>query len=167
VQGYNCQLAVDSASQIIVAHATLNEQCDTPQLPAIVRQIKINTGRQAQELSADAGYLSEANLRELKRRHIRAYIATGRQRHSATATPPPKRGPNTGPLTVLMNQRLRRGGWRSRYRLRKVVVEPVIGQIKQNRGYRTFLLRGLKKVRLEWGLVCTAHNLAKLAARQG
>jgi hypothetical protein len=52
VQGYNCQLAVDSANQIIVAHATLNEQCDTPQLPSIVCQIKMNTGRQAQELSA-------------------------------------------------------------------------------------------------------------------
>ncbi len=166
VQGYNCQLAVDSANQIIVAHATLNEQGDTPQLPAMIRLIKINTGRQAEELSADAGYLSEANLRELKRRHIRGYIATGRQRHSATATPPPKRGPNTGPLTLLMNQRLRRGAWRSRYRLRKQVVEPVIGQIKQNRGYRSFLLRGLSKVRLEWGLVCTAHNLAKLTARR-
>lgn len=166
MQGYNCQLAVDSAHQIIVAHETLNEQCDTPQLPPIVRLIKINTGRQAEELSADAGYLSEANLRELKRRHIRGYIATGRQRHSATATPPPKRGPNTGPLTVLMNQRLRRGGWRSRYRLRKVIVEPVIGQIKQNRGYRSFLLRGLSKIRLEWGLVCTAHNLAKLTTRR-
>src|SRR6266550_2169562 len=79
VQGYNCQLAVDSANQIIVAHATLNEQGDTPQLPAMIRLIKINTGRQAEELSADAGYLSEANLRELKRRHIRGYIATGRQ----------------------------------------------------------------------------------------
>jgi len=164
VQGYNCQLAVDSANQIIVAHATVNEQCDTPQLPTLVCLIKSNTGRQARELSADAGYLSEANLRELKRRHIRGYIATGRQRHSATTTPPPKRGPNTGPLTVLMNQRLRRGAWRSRYRLRKQVVEPVIGQIKQNRSYRSFLLRGLSKVRLEWGLVCIAHNLAKLTA---
>jgi hypothetical protein len=47
-----------------------------------------------------------------------------------------------------------------------VVVEPVIGQIKQNRGYRSFLLRGLNKVRLEWGLVCTAHNLAKLTTRR-
>jgi hypothetical protein len=126
----------------------------------------MNTGRQAREISADAGYLSEANLRELKRRHIRGYVATGRQKHSPTATPPPKRGPNRGPLTVLMKQRLQRGGWRSRYRLRKQVVEPVIGQIKQNRGHRSFLLRGLSKVRLEWGLVCTAHNLAKLTARR-
>ncbi len=93
---------VDSAHQIIVAHATLNEHIDTPQLPAIVRLIKINTGRQTEVVSADAGYLPEANLRERKRRHFRGYIATARQRDGATATPPPKRGPNTGPLTVLM-----------------------------------------------------------------
>src|SRR4051812_49919664 len=60
-----------------------------PQLPAMIALIKINTGRQAEELSADAGYLSEANLRELKRRHIRRFITTGRQRHSAVPTPPP------------------------------------------------------------------------------
>jgi hypothetical protein len=50
-----------------------------------------------------------------------------------------------------------------RYRLRKQIVEPVFGQIKQARGFRQFLLRGLAKVRAEWALICTAHNLVKLA----
>jgi transposase len=59
--------------------------------------------------------------------------------------------------------RLKRAGWRSRYRLRKQIVEPVFGQIKQARGFRQFLLRGVEKVRTEWALICTAHNLAKLA----
>jgi hypothetical protein len=66
-----------------------------------------------------------------------------------------------------MNGKLRRGGWRSRYRLRKQVVEPVFGQIKQARGFRQFLLRGLQKVQGEWGLLCTAHNLLKLKAAMG
>jgi hypothetical protein len=61
-----------------------------------------------------------------------------------------------------MRQRLGRGGFRSRYRFRKQIVEPVFGQIKQARGFRQFLLRGLTAVRHEWALVCTAHNLAKL-----
>jgi hypothetical protein len=39
----------------------------------------------------------------------------------------------------------------------------VFGQIKQARGFRQFLLRGIEKVRAEWALVCTAHNLLKLA----
>jgi hypothetical protein len=59
---------------------------------------------------------------------------------------------------------LKRAGRRSRYRLRKQVVEPVFGQIKQARGFRQLLLRGLDKARGEWALVCTAHNLLKLAA---
>lgn len=58
---------------------------------------------------------------------------------------------------------LKRAGRRSRYRLRKQTVEPVFGQIKQARGFRQFLLRGLDKVRGEWALICTAHNLLKLA----
>ena len=58
---------------------------------------------------------------------------------------------------------MKRGGWRSAYRLRKQVVEPVFGQIKQAMGFRQFLLRGLAKVQAEWNLVCTAHNLLKLA----
>ncbi len=62
-----------------------------------------------------------------------------------------------------MAARVRRGGFRSRYRLRKQIVEPVNGQIKEARGFRRFSLRGLSKVRGEWSLVCAAHNLLKLA----
>lgn len=58
---------------------------------------------------------------------------------------------------------MKRAGRRSRYRLRKQVVEPVFGQIKQARGFRQFLLRGLDQVRCEWAMICTAHNLLKLA----
>ena len=62
-----------------------------------------------------------------------------------------------------MRDKLKRAGRRSRYRLRKQVVEPVFGQIKQARGFRQFLLRGFEKVKAEWALICTAHNLSKLA----
>ena len=54
------------------------------------------------------------------------------------------------------------GGFETPYRLRKQVVEPVFGQIKQARGFRQFLLRGVEKVRAEWAMICTAHNLLKL-----
>jgi hypothetical protein len=59
-------------------------------------------------------------------------------------------------------QKDRRGGFETPYRLRKQVVEPVFGQIKQARGFRQFLLRGVKKVRAEWAMICTTHNLLKL-----
>ena len=54
-------------------------------------------------------------------------------------------------------------GYRSRYRLRKQIVEPVFGHIKQARGFRQFLLRGLEAVQAEWALICTTPNITKLA----
>jgi hypothetical protein len=62
-----------------------------------------------------------------------------------------------------MRAKIKSGGHASPYRLRKQVVEPVFGQIKQARAFRQFLLRGIEKVRCEWAMVCTAHNLLKLA----
>lgn len=163
IQGYNAQAVVDADSQVIVAQGLTNNASDAPQLAVMVAQIKQNTKRQARELSADAGYCSEDNLKELKRRHINGYIATGRQKHGeATATA--ERKVKLGTYAYAMWQKLRRGGHRSRYRLRKQTVEPVFGQVKQGRGFRQFLLRGVRKVTGEWSLICTAHNLLKLAA---
>jgi len=161
VQGYNGQAAVDAHSQVIVAQDLSNAATDTRALPAMVKQIKANTGRQAGELSADAGYCSEGNLAVLARHKIRAYVATGRQRHGEASAR--GRSPRGGPRTRAMRTRLARAGYRGRYRLRKQTVEPVFGQIKQARGFRQFLLRGLEKARGEWSLICTAHNLLKLA----
>lgn len=114
------------------------------------------------EVSADAGYCSEANLRELRRRHINGYVATGRQHHGHAAAAGTRHAQG-GTRTRAMQVKLRRGGYRSRYRLRKQTVEPVFGQIKQARGFRQVLLRGLYKVAQEWSLVCMAHNFLKLA----
>ena len=61
-----------------------------------------------------------------------------------------------------MALKLRRARWRSRYRLRKQIVEPVFGQIKHARGFRQFLLRGFDQVKNEWAMLCTVHNLLKL-----
>ena len=61
-----------------------------------------------------------------------------------------------------MKQKLKSDAGRAVYKMRKAIVEPVIGQIKQARGFRQFLLRGLEKVQGEWSLVCTTHNILKL-----
>jgi hypothetical protein len=158
IQGYNAQAAVDAEAQIIVAHGLTPGMSDQDQLVRLIDGIEDNLGRRPKEASADAGYCSEANLAALAEREVSPYLATGRAKHPA--------GPQrniTGPLTKAMRDRLKRAGWRSRYRLRKQIVEPVFGQIKQARGFRQFLLRGIDKVRAEWALICTAHNLAKLA----
>src|SRR5437588_1257382 len=163
VQAFNVQAAVDADSQVIVAQTLSNHASDAQELAPAVAQIKQNTGRQARELSADAGYCSEENLKELNRRHISGYVATGRIKHGQ-ASVAGERKLRAGSRTQAMRRKLQRAGRRSRYRLRKQVVEPVFGQIKQGRGFRQFLLRGLEQVTGEWSLVCTAHNLLKLAA---
>jgi transposase len=158
IQGYNAQAAVDGAAQIIVAHALTPSMSDQDQLVPLIDSAKNHLGGRPKEISADAGYCSEPNLAALAARGIRAYLATGRAKHPAEG----KRH-LTGPLTQAMRNKLKRAGRRSRYRLRKQIVEPVFGQIKQARGFRQFLLRGLEKVKAEWALICTAHNLTKLA----
>ena len=61
-----------------------------------------------------------------------------------------------------MRHKLRTVEGRAIYKMRKAVVEPVFGQIKEARGFRRFLLRGLAPVQAEWKLICATHNLLKL-----
>jgi hypothetical protein len=159
IQGYNAQAAVDATAQIIVAHALTASMSDHGQLVGLIDGIEANLGAKPKEASADSGYLSEANLQALADRDISAYVATGRAKRPAEV----KRNIG-GLLTQAMRDKLKRAGWRSRYRLRKQIVEPVFGQIKQARGFRQFLLRGIEKVQAEWAMICTAHNLTKLAS---
>jgi transposase len=160
-QCFNAQAAVDAHAQVIVACDVVATNADCPQLLPMVDRIKGNLGRKPKVCSADAGYCSEANLEGMATRRIKTYIATGRQKHGTKAATHAKNG-KPGSLVARMRERLKRGGWRSPYRLRKQVVEPVFGQIKQAMGFRQFLFRGLARVQAEWSLVCTAHNLLKM-----
>ena len=157
VQAYNAQAAVDADAQIIVAHELTQCGSDQGQLVPLVAAIENNLGRKPEQASADSGYCSEANLEALVARGIDGYVAPGRAKHPTAAN-----GKVGGPLTQLMRKKIDDGGFETPYRLRKQVVEPVFGQIKQARGFRQFLLRGVEKVRAEWAMICTAHNLVKL-----
>jgi transposase len=158
-QAYNAQAAVDAGSQVIVAERLTNAGNDKQQVVPMADEIERNMGRVPKELSADSGYCSEANLEDLEGRNIRGYVATGRQKHGTAAAT----GKGASERVQKMSRRLKQGGHRSRYRLRKQTVEPVFGQIKGARGFRQFHLRGLAKVADEWRLICLAHNLLKLA----
>ncbi len=162
-QAYNCQAAVDASSQVIVAQNVVTKASDSDELLPMLDQIQENTGKPPDEVSADCGYCSEKNLQGLEERGVRGYIATGRQKHGTKSATSLERA-RQGPGAREMRTRLKRGGFRSRYRLRKQTVEPVFGQIKEARGFRTFLLRGLRNVAAEWALICTAHNILKLRA---
>jgi transposase len=149
VQAYNAQAAVDAKAQVILAHHLTNNASDQDGLRPLLDAVTVNTKATPAEVSADSGFCSEANLADLAGRGIRGYVATGRAKH-----PDGGEDQRRGPLVSAMRRRLRRAGRRSRYRLRKQVVEPVLGQIKQARGFRQFLLRGIEKVKHEWALIC-------------
>jgi IS5 family transposase len=163
-QGFNAQAAVDAESQVIVAQDVTDQPNDHHQLIPVVDQITANLDRAPEQVSADAGYCSEENIEALEQREVDAYIATGRQKHG-TVSPGEDQEKRKDSKTEGMRQKLRDGGWESPYRLRKHTVEPVFGQIKEARGFRRFLRRGLDNVQGEWALICTVHNLLKLAKR--
>ena len=162
-QCYNAQAAVDASSQVIVGHGLTQSATDRGQLIPLVDSIRRLTGRDPKEVSADCDYCSEANLEQLEERGIRGYVATGKQQHGQ-ADPVENRLTTPGTRVHAMKLRMRRGGFKSRYRLRKYTVEPVFGQIKAPRGFRQFLLRGVDNAMHEWEMICTAHNILKLAA---
>src|ERR1700751_428881 len=86
VQAYNAQAAVDAQAQIIVAHDVTQSAVDCGQLVPMTDAIEANLGRKPEQLSADAGYCSEANLAALENRNIDAYVATGRARDATAGT---------------------------------------------------------------------------------
>jgi transposase len=162
IQGFNAQAAVDATAQVIVAEMVSNQGSDCPHLVGLIEQITTNLQAVPAEISADAGYCSEDNLSALESREIDAHIATGRHKHSAPA--PEARPAAAHSRVARMAAKLRAAGYDGPYRRRKQVVEPVFGQIKHARGFRQFLRRGLAAVQNEWSLICTVHNLLKLAA---
>jgi transposase len=162
-QSYNGQASVDGANQVIVAADVTQAANDKQQLQPQVEQIKANLdGQVPRVISADNGYFSEDNVAALQNEGIDGYVSTGRQKHGES--PPPARGRIPAGATVKdrMRRKLRTKKGRETYSKRKEIVEPVFGQLKEARGFRRFLLRGLEAARAEWRFICLTHNLLKL-----
>ena len=162
VQGYNAQAAVDSEAQVIVAAAVTQQPNDKQQLVPMVEEVQAMTGQQPQQVTADAGYFSEKSVTDPKLEGIDLWIPPDRQKHGEEA--PQATGPPSAEAAVAeqMRHKLRTpDGW-AVYRMRKAIIEPVFGQIKECRGFRRSLLRGLSRVQAEWQMICTTHNLLKL-----
>ena len=165
LQGYNAQAAVEPVLQLIVGQCVTAAANDKEQLAPMLRVIERQSGQRPAAILADNGYCSERNLKYLETAYPRidAYIATGKVTHGEYRQPCP-RGPLPANATRVerMMRKLQTGAGRAVYAARKTIVEPVFGQIKEARGFRHFLLRGLTKVRGEWALVCLTHNILKL-----
>lgn len=164
VQAYNCQAVVDDAHQVIVAEAVTNQPPDVEHLVPMIARTVENCGKKPEKMIADAGYFSEANVCETMKWGIDPYIATGRRRHDEETVVPRGRAPSGMTIKETMARKLATKSGAAIYSRRKVIVEPVFGQVKEARGFRRFLLRGLAKVRGEWSLIALTHNILKLHA---
>ncbi len=170
VQGYNAQAAVEPELLLIVGQSVTEAANDKQQLKPMVELIEQQSGQRPEAILADNGYCSEQNLEHLEstdqpERKIEGFIATGKQKHGEHRLPA-KRGPLPKGATKVdrMKRKLQTKVGKAVYAARKCVVEPVFGQIKQARGFRQFLLRGKKKVKGEWALLCLTHNVLRLYA---
>ena len=162
VQGYNAQIAVDSQTQIIVAADLTQQTNDRQQLIPMLEQVETNMGRKPDAVSADTGYWSEANATDPAVAEIDLHVATGRIKHGEVIETASGPAPENSTAQQAMAHKLRTEAGRSIYKMRKAIVEPVFGQIKERRGFRRFSLRGLSNIRAEWKLVCATANLLKL-----
>lgn len=168
----NAQASVDGAYQIILACDVTAETNDKQQAVPMAQLTVASLEQAGMERPKDAaggvekipgtydsGYYSEAAAEAVEQLGFDPYMATGRQRHHA-----PEAEVSEAPTSAKerMAAKVRSPEGRALYARRKVIVEPVFGQIKEGRGFRRFLLRGLDNIRGEWCLVCLTHNLLKL-----
>ncbi len=171
--GGNARISVDATCQVIVACFVTAAANDQQQAAPLARATRASLGQAGVALPADAagqprktpatmdsGYYSEAAVRELEGLGFDPYMATRRQKHHEPAAAAPASGATTARERMAAKVATAEG--QAPYARRKVIVEPVFGQIKGARGFRRFLLRGLGKVNGEFRLVCLTHNLLKV-----
>lgn len=160
VQGYNAQIAVDAHQQVIVAAEVTQQTTDREQLVPMVNSLRCSNSLTDTTVIADAGYWDTASLHHPALDGIRVAVSPDSQPQLPGA-PLPANAPQNEEA-FRMREWLTTPAGRALYILRKMTVEPVIGQIKEVRGIRRFRLRGLRPVQCEWKLICATHNLLKL-----
>ena len=169
LQGYNAQAAV-SGEQIILAAELTQKATDVAELHPMIAATTQNVraaGIRALigTVLADAGYYSEANL-AASPEGPELLIATTKgwkQRKAARDGSPPRgRIPKDLPARERMERALLTKRGQALYAMRGQTVEPVFGQIKDPRGIRRFMRRGLPACASEWKLIGATHNLLKL-----
>ncbi len=165
-QSYNAQIAVDDRAQIIVAATLTQAANDKQQLVPVLEEVKTNLGRWPEKVTADAGYFSTTAVTSEVISTVDLYVTPDRGQQTEqvaelrTESPPPSEFNQD--VIARMREKLKTEHGRAVYKQRKMIVEPVFGQVKEVRGFRRFSFRGLQKNDAEWSLICLTHNLLKL-----
>jgi transposase len=167
VQGYNAQAAVNQ-NQVIVAAVMTDEANDVAQLMPVIAEVESNAKAAGIDESiglalADAGYWSEANATAEGPDRLIATTKDWKQRRAArdmgTTTGEPPEGAST---IEAMEHRLRTEEGARAYGQRSYTVEPIFGQIKENRSMRRLMRRGMTAAQSEWSLICATSNILKM-----
>jgi transposase len=165
-QSYNAQIAVDDKAQIIVAATLTQAANDKKQLVPVLEEVKRNVGQLPEKVTADSGYFSATAVTSEVLSNVDLYVTpdsskkTEQVEELATESPPPSELDQE--VAARMRAKLKTESGRAIYKQRKMIVEPVFGQVKEVRGFRRFSFRGLQKNQAEWSLICLTHNLLKL-----
>ena len=147
--GYNVQLATEH--QVILAYGISSDRNDTNLLKPMVEEVKERTARKPEVIGSDSGYGTKKNYRYLKKERIASYIPypTYEQertlRNKGLFTPPKQ--PDRELERYKFRQRLRLQSQEGKLvmKRRREDVEPTIGNLKRNLGFRRFNLRGKQK----------------------
>jgi hypothetical protein len=168
-QSYNAQIAVDGQAQIIVAATLTQAANDKQQLVPVLAEVKTNAGRLPEKVTADAGYFSTAAVTSEALSSVDLYVTpdSGKQTEEELITESPPPTELDQEVKARMREKLQTENGRAVYKQRKMIVEPVFGQVKEVRGFRRFSFRGLLKNEAEWSLICLTHNLLKLFRGKG
>lgn len=171
-QSYNAQAAVDTQSLLVVATGMAQVATDKQQVEPMLEALAglPEALGEVEQLLADNGFFSAANVERCEQARIEPLLAAGRDGHhphwqERFTEAPPLLEP-ASPVDR-MKHRLKTRSGRKLYGLRKQTVEPVFGIIKSVMGFRQFLLRGLASVRGEWALVTMAWNIKRMAILAG
>ena len=171
-QSYNAQAAVEVNSRLIVGQRVSQAPNDKQELVASVAAIA-HPVESVEIVLTDSGFYSEAAVKTVEQNGAgeptgtTVYAALDKKDHHRTVSdlekkPEPSQPAAGASIGEIMRQRLKSAAGKAKYKLRQQTVEPVFGIIKSVLGFRQFLLRGAKKVGLEWRLVCVAYNLKRL-----
>jgi len=172
-QAYNAQAAVDMETMVVVATDLSHNPNDKREMEAVVEtlaKLPDELGK-IEKVVADTGYFSEHNVKVCEKHQLQPLIAHGRQPHhpplsERIALDNSSKAILSDDPVQRMKDELKSEAGRSVYAKRKTTVEPVFGIIKHVMGFRQFSMRGLKKVKGEWSIVCMAWNLHRLFTLQ-
>ena len=157
---YNAQISVDEQEQFIIANDVVDECNDQHQLIPMLKQTKENIGETPKQAKGDNGYYPQLKEAREKFPEIDLLIDDKNRRKEYINFYELKQKYNKEEYDNLIKIVSPEG--EEQYKKRMHTVEPVFGNIKENTGFRTFLLRGLQKAKGEFNLMCIGHNLKKI-----